>query len=541
MSKEDTRETVDKRMAVSLVAITMLFTGASGLIMEFILSTIATYVLGNSIEQFSVTIGTMMLMMGIGGWLQRFVDDSMLIEKFIGVEIVLAVVGGFAPLATYAAFGLIPDHFPLVQYWFVIVIGLLIGFEIPLVARINAVYQEKLKSNLATVFGMDYVGSFLGVIVWVYCLLKYFPLTEISFMVVGLNLTVAIVAFFYFMRHGLVSAPRRVIVAGSVAIALLGYGASHNRDWSSLMEQKFYEDPIVFSQTTKYQHIVITHDPKLDEHRLYLNGNLQFSSLDEHRYHESLVYPVMTLAPQHKNVLVLGGGDGLALRRILQYGDVESVTLVDLDPMMIELASADPVISKLNGHAFADARVLVRNSSGVTRGHLKSLYNDTGEIDDRGHPKTERMATVNVVNVDADRFLDDVPGQWDVIIVDFPDPNAVELTKLYSKEFYMKLKRVLSPRGMVVVQSTSPYHAKEAFLCIQRTMRAAGWGTLPYHDNIPSFGDWGWIMAWNENQYVQGEVSDAASRIVSFGVDTQYLTPQLFRASLVFGKDGLIA
>ncbi|RYG24283.1 hypothetical protein EON82_11310 [bacterium] len=116
------------------------------------------------------------------------------------------------------------------------------------------------------------------------------------------------------------------------------------------------------------------------------------------------------------------------------------------------------------------------------------------------------------------------------IFVDLPDPNSIELAKLYSLEFYRKLRRCLSADGVAVVQATSPFHAKETFLCIRRTMAAAGLRTLPYHDNVPSFGDWGWILANAKGEWRgRGEIE----------VPTSYLTPELIQRSRAFGRDWL--
>ena len=74
----------------------------------------------------------------------------------------MAWLGGFAPIAIYAAFGALVYHFQLIQYFFVISIGLLIGFEIPLVLRINERYQKRLGANIASIYTLDYVGAFVG-------------------------------------------------------------------------------------------------------------------------------------------------------------------------------------------------------------------------------------------------------------------------------------------------------------------------------------------------------------------------------------------
>lgn len=523
-----------------LLAASMFFTGAAGLVAEYILGTVATYVLGNSIEQMSITIAGAMLFMGIGGWAQQHISNQRLIEKFVALEMLLALLIGFAPIAIYAAFGFMEDHFNLVLYSFIAAIGFLIGLEIPLATRINEQYDAQLKKNLGNMLSMDYVGSFVGALVWVYVLLQRFPLTEISFLVASSNFTIAVITFLYFWRQGKVASPRLLVLMIAATLATLTYGYTANRDWSTRLEQRMYEDPIVFAETTKYQHLVMTHTRSLDEHRLYINGNLQFSSVDEAIYHEQLVHPAMTLVPNHARVLILGGGDGLALREVLKYPDVQEVTLVDLDPDMVRLAAEHPVMQKLNANAFNDARVARDMPDWVSSHGLRTLRAEA-EHDPHHARQTkagQRVTHVGVINIDADRFLEGVGQHWNVVIVDFPDPSSIELVKLYSVEFFQKLRRVVGEDGMIVIQSTSPYHAKESYLCIRRTMEAAGLTTLPYHDNVPSFGDWGWILAWQSCQTID-DMREQIADIQAFDVPTVYLTPDVLQKSSVFGKGWL--
>ncbi len=529
------------RFATILLGTSMFMTGAAGLVTEYILSTVSTYILGNSIEQFSVVIALMLLMMGIAAWAQQFMSDKFLIEKFIILEVLLALIAGFAPLGIYMAFGYMDSHFALLHYTVVSAIGFMIGFEIPLVMRINRVYSRTLGTNISNVFAPDYVGSFFGMVLWVTVLLKYFPLTESSFMVAGSNFAIAILTFTYFMKHGLVRHKISMLVLIAIAVGAMFMGYSQNRSWSMTLEQKLYDDKIVFATTTKYQRLVMTKSKygQADEYRFYINGNLQFSSVDEEIYHEQLIHPVMSLVPDHRRVLVLGGGDGLALRELLKYDEVEEILLVDLDPAMTEFCGSNEIMRKLNGDSLLDSRVQTSLGRGVTPGGFSSLFMETDKKDQYGDMETELIADVQIMNVDADKFLSNTTGRWNVIIVDLPDPNSVELAKLYSKEFYQKLRRVLAERGMLVIQSTSPYHAKEAYLCIQRSLEAAGFGSVPYHDNVPSFGDWGFILGWRD-QRTQEQVKRQIDRI-EFSVETRYLTPEIFQKALVFGKGWLQA
>jgi len=522
-----------------LLAFCMFSTGASGLVNQYVLATITTYILGNSIEQFSIIIACMMLMMGVSGFVQSKMSDNNLINKFITVEVLMALLGGLAPLAIYGAYGYMEDHFYLVLYFFVLSIGFLIGFEIPIVMRIIDQNKIKLKTNLTIVYAMDYVGAFIGAIIWVKYLLKNYPLTEISFIVAGFNFVVALLTIIYFMHTRVIKHRLIPVTVATFTASVLIIGLLNNRDISDLFEQQFYDDPIVFKATTKYQHLVITENKSLGDIRLYINGNTQFSSLDEKRYHDMLVHPVMTVSPNIKHVLILGGGDGLALREVLKYQGVESITLVDLDPEMVKIASKNDHLRKLNKDAFKDARLFVQNAEGIESVNVKGLYMEADNVTKEGTAESKWVASINVYNLDADLFIkNQTDKSWDVVIIDFPDPSSVELSKLYSKQFYRQLKQHMSPHAFVSIQSTSPYHAKEAFLTIGNTLEAAGLSSLPYRQNIPSFGDWGYYLAWKNNSSSEN-IKSKLAKLSEFPVNTDFITPELMMASFAFGKGEL--
>jgi len=528
------------RLLPVLLAFCMFSTGASGLVNEYVLATITTYILGNSIEQFSIVIASMMLMMGISGFVQSRMSDNNLIYKFIGVEVVMALLGGFAPLAIYGAFAYFEYNFAVVHYFFVLSVGFLIGFEIPIVMRIINQHKINLKTNLAIVYAMDYVGAFVGAMIWVKVLLKFYPLTEISFIVAGFNFAIALITVTYFIFTGIIKhrVTTAIVMLMTVVILLIGY--LNNRDISDLFEQRFYDDPIIHKTTTKYQHIVLTQNKQLGDIRLYINGNTQFSSLDEKRYHDLLVHPVMSIANKPEHALILGGGDGLALRELLKYKNLKSITLVDLDPDMIKLASENPHLRKLNEDAFQDARLHVRPPGNVNSVNVKGVYLESEDSLTKKN-QSEWVATVDVYSIDADQFIRTKNDQrWDVVIIDFPDPSSVELSKLYSKQFYRKLRSHLSSNAFVSIQSTSPYHSKESFLAIGNTLKSAGFNILPYRQNIPSFGDWGFYLAWSS---ASGEsekaIKNKLKTIKTFSVNTDYVTPELMLAAFAFGKGEL--
>ncbi len=521
-----------------LLAFCMFSTGASGLVSEYLLATITTYILGNSIEQFSLVIASMMLMMGVSGVVQSKMSDRNLLQKFIAVEVLMALMAGFAPLAIYAAYGYLENSFFIIHYGFVLSIGFLIGFEIPLVMRIIEKQKIPLKTNLTIVYAMDYIGAFVGAIIWVTYLLKNFPISEISFIVAGFNFLVATTAILYFLYVKVIDRALVHIVILIFTASALIFGWANNRDFSAMLEQRFYDDPIVYKTTTKYQHIVITHNSAIDDTRLYINGNTQFSSLDEDRYHDFLVHPLMSAASSVKHVLILGGGDGLALREVNKYDGVESVTLVDLDPEMVKIASTNEVLTKLNAHAFQHAKVNTDEIDKFVPGSKKAIY----MFDDAGNQQNpEWVASINVFNIDADQFFKKKPAQlWDAVIIDLPDPSSIELSKLYSKQFYQSLRRYISHDAYVSIQSTSPYHAKEAYLTIGETLKAAGFTVLPYRQNIPSFGDWGYYLAWADGKN-SNDVKATLSHLNDFMVETNFITPELLAASFAFGKGELVA
>lgn len=523
-----------------LLVLAVFATGAAGLVMEYVIATVSTYILGSSIEQWSIIIGTMMAAMGIGAFWQKRLKDEHLVEKFLAIEIGLAIVGGFAPLIIYAGYAYMETYFSVILFATAGSIGFLIGSEIPLIMRINARYVGELKDNLGWVFAFDFIGAFVGSIIWVKFLLANFPLTEISFLVASVNFLVATVTVLYFAKTGALRLKFAAFIAILATFMAIGYGWQVNRSWSVTIEQRLYDSPIVHAETSKYQRIVLTHDTALDDWRLYLNGGLQFSSSDEAVYHEHLVHPVMAIAPSRERVLILGGGDGLALREVLKYRDVREVTLVDIDPAIVALASSHPTLRALNRYAFADARVQTPETTAIASDGFRTVSMEAEEAHPGVPALRQDIATVDVFNVDALRFLADAGAEsWDVVIIDFPDPDQVELAKLYSREFYRALSNALSADGVVAIQATSPFHAKEAFLCIGRSMMAGGLAVVPYHANVPSFGDWGWYIA-SRNRDAE-TLRASLEEIDTFSVPVRHLTPDLVDASLAFGQGALTA
>ena len=230
----------------------------------------------------------------------------------------------------------------------------------------------------------------------------------------------------------------------------------------SFSEEKLYGENIVFTKTTSYQRIVLTH--LKNDYKLYLNNNLQFSSADEYRYHEALVHPAMSSANSVDEVLVLGGGDGLAVREILKYDAVKKITLVDLDGGMTKLFTTNPVLKSLNNNSFENKKL-------------------------------------SVFNQDAFLWVKEAQKKYNVVIIDFPDPSNYSLGKLYSVNFYQSLSKILEPNAVVVIQTTSPYFAPKSFWCINKTVKTSFSNTDAYHVYVPSFGEWGFTITSNNPSY----------------------------------------
>lgn len=426
-----------------------------GLVYELLAGTLASYVLGDSVTQFSLVIGLYLSAMGVGAWLSRFLDGD-LARRFLDVELAVALIGGLSAPGLFIAFGRL-DPFAPVLYGVVVAIGILVGLELPLLMRLLA-GQLDFKELVSRVLTFDYIGALVASLLFPLLFVPRLGLVRTSLVMGMLNAGVAMGGSFLLAPWLGRAAPAMRVRAGLVLL-LLAAGLV-KADWLSRMgEEQVFADEIVYSETSPYQRIVVTSAGGRGFH-LFLNGNLQFASADEYRYHEALVHPAMVAAGAPRKVLVLGGGDGLALREVLAHRGVERVTLVDLDPAMTRLATTLTPLVELNRGALRDPRV-------------------------------------EVVNQDALVWLaESAPaGGWDVVVVDFPDPNTFALGKLYTTRFYRLLRRALAPGGAVGVQATSPLFARRSFWCIVATMRAAGLHVHPYHTAVPSFGVWGFALA----------------------------------------------
>ena len=530
------RQTNEKKgmRASSVLYLSMFVMGGCGLAYQYTLSKLASDLLGNSVQQWAIVIGVMMFFMGVGSDIQKHTSHHQLLEKFLFAELVLALVGAFSPILILQTYGTWPHGFALVQYGLIAILGTLIGFEIPLLARINEQYVSDLKFNLGGILRMDYIGSLAGALLWVFVLPLFFSITQIPFALGVLSLAAAALAMVYFAQQ----LERRSWMLASfiVSAGLLAFGASQVSEWTFHAEQKLYKERIIFSDSSPYQRVVLTQS-KTKDISLYINGNLQFNAFDEYIYHENLVHPAMSVAPSHTRVLILGGGDGLAAREVLKYPSVEDIVLVDLDPLMTKLARENEHFRALNQDSLNHAKTIVpTHDAFLDSGSTEILVRNQNRRHGRDFAP---QGTVQILNIDAMRFLESVSGYFDVIILDFPDPNSPELAKLYSRRFYELVSQRLAPGGLIIQQSTSPVFAKEAFLIIGRTLEAAGFSALPFSDTIPSFGKWGFWLAGHAQFYSADSLLKRINAVTKLPDGTAYLTPERVRANFTFGKEEL--
>jgi spermidine synthase len=422
-----------------------------GLIYELIAGTLASYLLGDSVTQFSTIIGAYLFAMGIGSWLSKFVEQGEA-RLFVQVQLLIGLFGGSSAALLFALFPHV-GFFRIPLFAIVILIGTLVGLEIPLLLRLLKDRLE-FKDLVARVFTFDYIGALLASLLFPLVLVPHLGLVRSSFFFGILNVLVALVSCKLLGDQA--GWNRSLRIAGALLLLLLGTGFVFSESLLRWSEQSSFPDTIIHARSTPYQRIILTRDRS--DIRLHLNGNLQFSSRDEYRYHEALVHPGLSRMDRPDSVLVLGGGDGLAVREVLRYPNVQQVTLVDLDPAITELFRQQPLLTNLNGGSLSDPKV-------------------------------------HIVNADAFTWLATQSNQYPFIVVDFPDPSNFSIGKLYSTSFFLRAQRALAKGGAMVIQCTSPYVARKSFWCIDATLRASGFTTIPYHSYVPSFGEWGFILA----------------------------------------------
>lgn len=511
--QESVSPTETNKWAAFVLLFSVCLIATCAIIYELIIAAVSSYLLGNSVYQFSVTIGLFMSSMGLGSYLSRYFSRC-LVNRFILIEIAIALIGGISSAALFNTYIFYESAAVYLVVMFILItsIGTLVGLEIPILTRIIGQY-DSLRVTLSNVLAFDYIGALIGSVIFPLILLKYTGLVQSAFIVSLLNVFVAGLLLFQYWksvegRYLLIFAT--VLTSGSLAVA-----AMYSTDIDNWLESKLYRDHVQLSKQSRYQKIVLTkRDGQKDllsaddtivepsglevtnrrkDLRLFIDGNLQFSSVDEYRYHEALVHPAMNLADKRANVLILGGGDGLAAREVLRYPEVKRIVLIDIDPEITKVCSSYPEIVELNQGSLLNAKV-------------------------------------TVINQDAYKFVEwgYHNQKFDVVIIDLPDPNRESLSKLYSVTFYRLIGNILNAKGVIVTQSTSPFFSRDAFWCIHHTIEEAELYTYAYHLDIPSMGDWGFNLSAKTSHEIKK---------IRLSVETNFLTNSLIQAMFQFGKD----
>jgi spermidine synthase len=479
-----------------LVAVFVIAT--CGLIYELIAAALSSYLLGGSVTHFSVVIGIFLTAMGLGSYLTRFVNQR-LSDAFIAIQIGIAVSGGFSAAILLLTFAVLPTYLPMLV-GVLTVTGALAGMEIPILIRILR-SQEALRLTVSNVLALDYLGALIASLAFPLILAPYVGLLRTAFLFGLVNVAVAAVGL-RVMGH-MLTRKKELTFFAAVTGAALAAGLAGSGVMTSWTENLLYQDNIILAKQSQHQRIIVTRWH--NDVRLYIDGHLQFSSVDEYRYHEPLVHPAMAASPGAKRALILGGGDGMAARELLKYPQLESVDLVDLDGELVRLFKERPVLASLSNGALVNPRVKI---------HIE----------------------------DAGKFLEQSSDVWDIIIADLPDPHSLSLARLYTTSFYRLVAQHLSTGGILVTQATSPFYAPEAFRCITETLAQTLVGpegkqrfnVYPYHAYVPSFGDWGFVMASLRTLDPQG-------LRLNEGFSYRFLTQELLPTLFTFPKDALPA
>ena len=478
----------EKQFNYKILMLTTLIISGCSIIYEVLISSVSSYLVGDSIKQFSITIGIYMCAMGVGSYISKFIRKSMF-DWFVFVEIGVGFIGGISSIILFLS-NIYLESYALIMYLQIIIIGTLVGLEIPLLTRIIESNTKNLRVTLSSIFSFDYIGGLIGSIAFPLLLLPNLGYFTTAFITGALNIVVSIIIIFSYKDY--INNIKIFKAISFITLGIMIFGSIFSENIAYSIENNLYRDKIILSTQTQYQKIVVTKHK--DDLRLFINGNIQFSSMDEYRYHEALVHIPMSAVEKKEKILILGGGDGLAAREILKYKDVEKITLVDLDNEMVELCKTNNDIVKLNEGSLSNSKV-------------------------------------NIINNDAYKFLENNKEIYDVILVDLPDPNDDSLNKLYTNIFYRLCANSLSEDGVMAIQSTSPYYAKNAFWCINKTLESEGLNVVPYHAQVPSFGDWGFQLASKK---------EINKENINLRVETKFLNKENIEGLFLFAEDEIV-
>lgn len=452
---------------------------------ELTIWTLSSYLIWDSVRQFSFTIWFFMSGMWVGAYFSRFLEKEAL-KNFLRVEILLSILWATSVILLKLAYIYLWNSdfsFQFIYFFLTVFLWSLVWIEIPLVAEVYKQLKIKTQSIISDIFTFDYIWGLLASLMFPIILLPYLWLYNISIFIWSLNLIVAFLYLNYLKKHNpnpLSGAKNKKVpdkwlrvekkffikyylIIFSVLLYFIFLLTISNK-LENFYLKFYFKEPILQTYQTKYQNITLT--KRGEDLRMYLNWNIQFNSLDENRYHEALVdWPIKLMSSSQPypegeedfNVLVLWWWDWLAVRNLLKYNFIRNITLVELDPKMIEISSTQKDLIKLNTNSLNNKKV-------------------------------------KIINIDAFKFIKNTTNKYDFIIADFPDPRDVWTAKLYSKEFYIWIHWTLKKNWMFVTQSSSSFFATKAFWSIDKTINSVFWNSLAYHRYLPSFWDWWFVL-----------------------------------------------
>ncbi|MCM2577763.1 spermidine synthase [Streptomyces meridianus] len=440
---------------------------ACGLVYELELVALASYLTGDSVTQTSVVLSVMVFAMGIGSLAAKRLRCRAVLG-FGLLEAALALTGGSSAMALYASFAWF-DQSRTALVGFSLLIGVLIGAEIPLLMTlIQRIRRQDAGGAVADLFAADYVGALVGGLAFPFLLLPLLGQLHGALLTGAVNTVAGGAMVLWLFRRDLTGRERAaLVVVNAVVLALLATAAVSAGPFESAARRAVYGADVRVAVRTDVQDVVLVGPPgraapaghRADgtgrdrvgadraggERRrplaLYLDGRLRASARDRYRY-EALVHPAMNGPRRH--VLVLGGGDGLAVREVLRHREVTSVTVVARDPGVLRLGRTDPGLTELNGGALGDPRV--------------------------------RAVTADAFAWLRERAAAPHPPRYDVVVSDLPSPGGGDTAKLYSQEFYGLVRRVMADGGRLAVRAGPD----RSFWTVEATLRSAGLRTAPY-------------------------------------------------------------
>lgn len=465
------------------LSLSIFIAGLCSIIYELLISTTATYFLGDGVRQFSLIIGIYLFAMGVGAYIARWFSKQPL-KSFIVIEFLLGLIGGLSvPLLYFLFTSMTVLSFQFVCLGLVFIIGCLTGLEIPLLTF--AYHDDDIKDSLTHVLSVDYIGGLIATLIFPFLILPFVGLFYASLVFGLINILLGFLLNLLFYRRSW-----KMLGFGLSTLVILVMMFVKGDQVMNIWEQKIYKNPIILNEQTPYQKIVVTKNE--DNIKLFINRVIQFASNDEHRYHESIVHVPFSLSDSIRTVLVLGGGENLATREIVKYPGVRQVDIVDIDSMIFRLSIDHEAFTNINQYSGMDPRV-------------------------------------DMIVDDAFSFLYRSKEKYDLIIADLPDPNNESLARLYSKPFFELIKNHLKPKGVFVTQSGDINNSNTVFNCIRRTMEDVFESVEPFHVYVPSFGDWGFNLSKLDNTY------DFKPERIAKGL--KYLDQQTLKAGLIMPRD----